>query len=205
MRLNTLRHMALLIGLLGAGQSLAESALPARAEAIFAGGCFWCLEKDFDQLDGVLSTTSGYIGGHLPNPTYEQVSAGNSGHIEAVRVEYDPQRLDYPKLLAYFWPNIDPLNADGQFCDTGSQYRSAIFYANDEEQRLAEASRETLQRSARFTQPIATEILPASTFYPAEDYHQDYATRNPLRYHFYRQRCGRDARLAELWGSRPGR
>lgn len=201
MRLTALYRTTLLTCLLGSVQAI--TAAPAPAQAILAGGCFWCLERDLDKLEGVLSTTSGYIGGHLPDPTYEQVSAGGSGHIEAVRIEYDPERLDYQTLLDYFWPQIDPLNAEGQFCDIGSQYRSAIFYGNEEERRLAEASREALQRSARFTQPIATDILPVTTFYPAEDYHQDYASRNPLRYHFYRQRCGRDARLQELWGQRP--
>ncbi len=201
MRLTALYRTTLLTCLLGSVQAI--TAAPAPAQAILAGGCFWCLERDLDKLEGVLSTTSGYIGGHLPDPTYEQVSAGGSGHIEAVRIEYDPERLDYQTLLDYFWPQIDPLNAEGQFCDIGSQYRSAIFYGNEEERRLAEASREALQRSARFKQPIATDILPIMTFYPAEDYHQDYASRNPLRYHFYRQRCGRDARLQELWGQRP--
>lgn len=179
MRLTALYRTTLLTCLLGSVQAIAAE--PAPAQAILAGGCFWCLEQDLDKLEGVLSTTSGYIGGHLPDPTYEQVSAGGSGHIEAVRIEYDPERLDYQTLLDYFWPQIDPLNAEGQFCDIGSQYRSAIFYGNEEERRLAEASREALQRSARFKQPIATDILPIMTFYPAEDYHQDYASRNPLR------------------------
>lgn len=173
----------------------------AGATAIFAGGCFWCLEADFDKVPGVLSTTSGYTGGTLANPSYEQVSAGGSGHLEAVLVRYDPARTSYARLLEAFWPNIDPLTATGQFCDIGTQYRSAIFYADAEQRRQAEASRAALQASARFDRPIVTEILPAGTFYPAEEYHQDYARRNPLRYHFYRSRCGRDARLQELWGS----
>lgn len=172
------------------------------ATAIFAGGCFWCMESDFDKVPGVLSTTSGYTGGSLANPTYEQVSAGGSGHIESVLVRFDPARTSYAKLLEVFWPNIDPLTATGQFCDIGSQYRSAIFYRSPEQQRLAEASKAQLQASGRFAKPIVTEILPAGTFYPAEEYHQDYYRKNPLRYHFYRTRCGRDARLEELWGKK---
>ncbi|MNF28678.1 Peptide methionine sulfoxide reductase MsrA [compost metagenome] len=173
------------------------------ATAIFAGGCFWCMESDFDKVPGVLSTTSGYTGGSLANPTYEQVSAGGSGHIESVLVRFDPAQTSYAKLLAAFWPNIDPLTATGQFCDIGSQYRSAIFYRSPEQQRLAEASKAQLQASGRFAKPVVTEILPAGTFYPAEEYHQDYYRKNPLRYHFYRTRCGRDARLEELWGKKP--
>lgn len=168
--------------------------------AIFAGGCFWCTEADFDKLPGVLSTTSGYIGGHLENPSYEQVSAGNSGHIEAVQVRFDPSQTSYAKLLEAYWPTIDPLTANAQFCDRGAQYRSAIFYATAEEQALAEASKAALQASGRFNQPIVTEILPATTFYPAEDYHQDYYQNNPLRYAYYRNGCGRDKRLEQLWG-----
>ncbi len=173
------------------------------ATAIFAGGCFWCLESDFDKLPGVLSTTSGYAGGSLANPTYEQVSAGGSGHLEVVLVRFDPAQTSYAKLLAAFWPNIDPLTATGQFCDIGSQYRSAIFYRSPEQQRLAEASKAELQASGRLAKPVVTEILPAGTFYPAEEYHQDFYRKNPLRYHFYRSRCGRDARLEELWGEKP--
>jgi len=173
------------------------------ATAIFAGGCFWCLEADFDKVPGVLSSTSGYTGGKLANPTYEQVSAGGSGHIESVLVRFDPAQTSYAKLLEVFWPNIDPLTATGQFCDIGSQYRSAIFYRSPAQQRLAEASKAELQASGRLAKPIVTEILPAGTFYPAEEYHQDYYRKNPLRYHFYRSRCGRDARLEELWGKKP--
>jgi peptide-methionine (S)-S-oxide reductase len=161
------------------------------------------MEADFDKVPGVLSTTSGYTGGKLANPTYEQVSAGGTGHIESVLVRFDPTRTSYAKLLEAFWPNIDPLTATGQFCDIGSQYRSALFYRSPEQQHLAEASRAALQVSGRFAKPIVTEILPAGTFYPAEEYHQDYYRKNPLRYHFYRTRCGRDARLEELWGKKP--
>lgn len=172
------------------------------AVAVFAGGCFWCTESDFDKVPGVLSTTSGYIGGTLANPTYEQVSSGTSGHLEAVQVRYDPAKTDYAKLLAAFWPTIDPLTPNRQFCDAGPQYRSAIFYANAEEQRLAQASKAALEASKRFSQPIVTELLAATTFYPAEEYHQDYYSKNPLRYAYYRNSCGRDDRLKEVWGAK---
>ncbi len=170
------------------------------AVAVFAGGCFWCSEADFDKLPGVLQTTSGYIGGSIENPTYEEVSSGRSGHFEAVQVRFDSRQTSYAKLLEAFWPSIDPLNDNGQFCDNGPQYRSAIFYLNAEQQRLAEASKNALAASGRFQQPIATQILAATTFYAAEDYHQDYHRKNPLRYRYYRHGCGRDQRLQELWG-----
>ena len=168
--------------------------------AVFAGGCFWCTEADFDKIPGVISTTSGYIGGRVPNPTYKQVSRGKTGHVEAVQVRFDPSKTSYSRLLAAFWPTIDPITANGQFCDRGSQYRSAIFYYNEDQKKQAEASRAELAASARFNRPIATEILPATTFYPAEEYHQDYYIKNPIRYRYYRSNCGRDARLAEVWG-----
>lgn len=170
------------------------------AVAVFAGGCFWCTEADFDKLPGVLETTSGYIGGSIENPTYEEVSSGRTGHIEAVQVRFDPRQTSYAKLLEAFWPTIDPVNGSGQFCDNGPQYRSVIFYQDAEQQRLAEASKSVLAASGRLAQPIATEILAATPFYPAEDYHQDYHTKNPLRYSYYRHGCGRDQRLKELWG-----
>lgn len=170
------------------------------AVAVFAGGCFWCTEADFDKLPGVLETTSGYIGGSIENPTYEEVSSGRTGHIEAVQVRFDPRQTSYAKLLEAFWPTIDPINGNGQFCDNGPQYRSAIFYLNAEQQHLAEASKTALTASGRLAQPIATEILAATPFYAAEDYHQDYHTKNPLRYNYYRHGCGRDQRLKELWG-----
>lgn len=176
-----------------------KSDMPSAGVAIFAGGCFWCTESDFDKLPGVIETTSGYIGGHVANPTYEQVSAGTSGHIEAVRVRYDPSKTSYAQLLEAFWPTIDPITPNAQFCDRGPQYRSAIFYANPTEQQLAEASKASLDQSARLPGPVVTEILPATTFYPAEDYHQDYYLRNPLRYNYYRNGCGRDQRLMQLW------
>jgi peptide-methionine (S)-S-oxide reductase len=174
------------------------------AVATFAGGCFWCMEAPFDKLDGVISTTSGYTGGTVANPTYEQVSAGGTGHAEAVQVAYDPSRVSYEKLLDVFWHNVDPTVRDRQFCDVGSQYRTAIFVHDAEQRRLAEASRASLARTKPFKAPIVTEIVAASTFYPAEAYHQDYYQKNPLRYRYYRSACGRDARLKELWGDLAG-
>lgn len=168
--------------------------------AIFAGGCFWCMEPPFDKLDGVVSTTSGYIGGHTKNPSYEEVSSGDTGHAEAVQIVFDPTKVSYTQLLAVFWRNIDPLTSNAQFCDHGSQYRSAIFYQNEEQKRLAEASKKALEQSGRFTQPIVTEIVPAGEFYKAEEYHQNYYQNNPVRYKFYRYNCGRDQVLEQRWG-----
>jgi peptide-methionine (S)-S-oxide reductase len=174
------------------------------ARAIFAGGCFWCMEPPFDALPGVMSTTAGYIGGSRRNPTYEEVSAGRTGHAEAVEVVYDPSRVGYETLLHVFWRNIDPVAVDRQFCDAGTQYRSAIFYVDEAQRRLAEASKAELAASGRFDRQIATEITTAGRFWPAEDYHQNYYEQNPLRYKFYRGNCGRDARLRELWGDEAG-
>lgn len=168
------------------------------AKATFAGGCFWCMEHPFDTLSGVLSTTSGYTGGRTKNPTYEQVSAGETGHAEAMEVVYDPKRINYERLLDVFWRNVDPLTKDAQFCDHGSQYRTAIFTHDAAQRKLAEESKRKL--SGRFKEPIVTEIVPANEFYPAEDYHQDYYRKNPIRYKVYRWNCGRDKRLKELWG-----
>ncbi|MHA6493969.1 peptide-methionine (S)-S-oxide reductase MsrA [Pseudomonas borbori] len=176
------------------------SSATTQATAVFAGGCFWCTEADFDKLPGVLETTSGYIGGTVENPTYEQVSAGTTGHIEAVQVRFDPSKTSYGALLEAFWPTIDPLTPNAQFCDQGAQYRSAIFYANEQEKALAEASKAALDASGRFQQKVVTEVLPATTFYPAEEYHQNYHQKNPLRYSYYRNGCGRDDRLEQLWG-----
>ena len=170
------------------------------AKATFAGGCFWCMEPPFASLPGVISVTSGYTGGHKANPTYEEVSAGGTGHAEAVEIVYDPTQIGYAQLLEIFWHNIDPLDAGGQFCDRGQQYRPAIFYHGDEQKRLAEESKQALEQSGRFQQPVVVAIEPASTFYPAEDYHQDYYRKNPVRYKFYRYSCGRDQRLETLWG-----
>jgi len=182
--------------------ALLMAALPASAEtktAIFAGGCFWCIEADFEKLDGVIAVESGYTAGHLANPTYQQVSAGGTGHAEAVRVSYDAAKVSYDKLLDYFWRHIDPTVKDRQFCDAGSQYRSGIYFQNQEEEKLARQSLAVLEKSGRFAR-IHTEIEKAGTFYPAEDYHQDYYKKNPLRYHYYRTGCGRDARVKAVWG-----
>jgi methionine-S-sulfoxide reductase len=170
----------------------------ATATAIFAGGCFWCTEADFDKVPGVIATISGYTGGRTPNPTYEQVSSDTTGHYEAVRVVYDPKRVSYAQLLERFWPTIDPTDAGGQFCDRGSSYRSAIF-VTPEQRAAAEASKAKLAKSGVLPGPVATEILPAAPFYPAESYHQDYYKKNPIRYRFYRLNCGRDARLDKVW------
>jgi len=174
---------------------------PGSAVATFAGGCFWCMEPPFDKLDGVLATTSGYIGGTKSNPTYEEVSSGGTGHAEAVQVLYDPKRVSYEKLLDVFWHNVDPTVKDRQFCDVGTQYRTAIFYHGDEQRRLAEASKAELDRTKPFKEPIVTQIVMATAFWPAEEYHQDYYRKNPVRYTYYRTGCGRDARLKQLWGS----
>jgi peptide-methionine (S)-S-oxide reductase len=171
--------------------------------ATFAGGCFWCMEPPYDKLDGVLATTSGYTGGDKADPTYQEVSAGGTGHAEAVQVTYDPAKVSYEQLIEVFWRNVDPLDAGGQFCDRGDQYRTAIFVHGEEQRRLAEASKQALVDSKRFAQPIVTEIEEAGPFYPAEDYHQDYYEKNPLRYKFYRWNCGRDQRLAQVWGEPP--
>jgi len=169
------------------------------ASAIFSGGCFWCSEADFEKLEGVIEVESGYTSGNVVNPTYKQVSRGGTGHTEAVRVEYDPAKISYQELLDYFWRSIDPTVKDKQFCDDGSQYRSGIYYQNAEEEKLALASKKILEKSGRFKK-IHTEILAASTFYPAEEYHQDYYKKNPVRYNYYRYSCGRDARIESLWG-----
>jgi peptide-methionine (S)-S-oxide reductase len=171
-----------------------------RAKATFAGGCFWCMEPPFENLDGVVSVTSGYTGGQQPNPTYEEVSSGDTGHAEVVQIIYDPSRISYEKLLDVFWHNIDPLTPNGQFCDHGEQYRSAIFYHDDAQRRLAEDSKQRLEQSKRFDRPIVTQIVAATEFYPAEEYHQKYHRKNPVRYKYYRWNCGRDQRLRELWG-----
>lgn len=173
------------------------------AKATFAGGCFWCMEQPFDVLPGVMSTTSGYIGGQNKNPTYEEVTTGRTGHTEAVQVVYDPTKVTYEKLLDVFWHNIDPTVKDQQFCDRGSQYRSGIFYHDDEQKRLADASKAALDKNKPFSGAIVTEITRAAEFYPAEDYHQDYYLKNPLRYKYYRSGCGRDNRLKQLWGKAP--
>lgn len=171
-------------------------------KAIFAGGCFWCLEKPFDDLTGVISTTSGYTGGKKDNPSYEEVSSGNTGHAESVEVVYDPQQVSYEQLLDVYWRNVDPVDGGGQFCDRGSQYRPSIFYRSDEQRALAEKSKQALDQSGQLPKPIKTSIIEASEFYPAEDYHQNYYKTNSTWYHFYRFTCGRDQRLEKLWGKK---
>ena len=192
-------------GALSQAQAPAAKLAPAAdyAKATFAGGCFWCMEPPYDKLNGVISTTSGYTGGQKKNPTYEEVSAGRTGHAEALEIVYDPKKVSYQKLLDVFWRNIDPTVKDQQFCDVGSQYRTGIFYHDDEQKRLAEASKAALEKNKPFKGPIVTEITRAAEFYPAEEYHQDYYLKNPVRYKFYRNGCGRDARLKQLWGAAP--
>lgn len=194
---NQLLHVVTVLALL---LVVAPSQAAQSETAIFAGGCFWCTESDFDKVPGVVSTTSGYIGGQKKNPTYQEVSAGGSGHAEAVKVVYDPAQVTYAQLLEKFWRSIDPTTPDAQFCDHGHQYRSAIFYLNDEQRRQAEASKAALEKNKPFKEPIVTEIATATTFYPAEQYHQNYHDRNSVRYNYYRWSCGRDQRLEELWG-----
>jgi peptide-methionine (S)-S-oxide reductase len=182
-----------------------QGAVPAGLQkATFAGGCFWCMEHPFDELPGVVSVTSGYTGGRTKNPTYQEVSAGGTGHAESVQVVYDPGKVSYQKLLERYWHNIDPTAKDRQFCDSGNQYRSAIFYHNEEQHRLAVQSLKTLEQSRILKAPAVTEIVAASEFYPAEDYHQHYYKKNPIRYTYYRTSCGRDKRLKELWGDKAG-
>ena len=191
----------LLAGLaLGAFAADAPKVPPGHAVATFAGGCFWCMEPPYDKLPGVTATISGYMGGKTANPTYEQVSAGRTGHAEVVQVVYDPKKVSYEKLLEVFWVNIDPTVRDRQFCDSGTQYRTAIFYHDDAQRRAAEASKAALEKSKPFAEPIVTPIEMAGPFYPAEDYHQDFYTKNPVRYNLYRSGCRRDERLKQLWG-----
>lgn len=175
-----------------------------RSTALFAGGCFWCEETAFEGLPGVISVTSGYTGGQMKNPTYEQVSAGSTGHAESVEVAYDPSKITYEKLLEVFWHNVDPFQANGQFCDHGTQYRSAIFYKDESQHQAAEQSKRKLEEDPRFRGKIVTQIVPVSTFYRAEEYHQDFYKKNPIRYRTYRMGCGRDARLRAIWGDAAG-
>ncbi|NTV49474.1 MAG: peptide-methionine (S)-S-oxide reductase MsrA [Geobacteraceae bacterium] len=173
-------------------------------KAIFAGGCFWCMEAPFDKLAGVISVTAGYTGGNKKNPTYKEVSAGGTGHAEAVQIVYDPSKVSYRALLDVFWRNVDPTVTDRQFCDIGHQYRAAIFYSGEEQRRSALQSKSALEKNKTFREPVVTEIVPATEFYPAEEYHQHYYKKNPLRYNYYRNSCGRDKRLKELWGGGSG-
>ena len=199
------RFIAVAIGLIAcmifAQVPLAESpgASPS-AKAYFAGGCFWCMEEAFEKVEGVVTVVSGYMGGTVANPTYEEVSAGRTGHAESVEVTYDPTRVTYQKLLDSFWHNVDPLTPNAQFCDHGTQYRSAVFYSTEAEKRQAEESKAAIEQARKFPAPIVTQLVPAATFYPAEDYHQDYYKKNPLRYKYYKYGCGRANRLEALWG-----
>jgi len=190
----------------GLAACFSMNALPPgeRASAIFAGGCFWCEETAFEGLPGVISVTSGYTGGQKKNPTYEEVSAGGTGHAESVEVVFDPAKTSYERLLEVFWHNVDPFQKDGQFCDHGTQYRSAIFYNGEAQRKAAEESKRKLEEQPRFKGKIVTQIVAASTFYPAEEYHQQFYKKNPVRYHAYRAGCGRDARLKEIWGAPAG-
>lgn len=201
------KTFGLLLGLMFSGTLLAQQDTGEKMtifsrydQATFAGGCFWCVESDFDKVPGVIETTSGYIGGHSKNPTYREVSAGGTGHAEAVQVTYDPGKVTYRYLLNVFWRSIDPTTPDRQFCDVGRPYRTAIFFHNEKQKKLAEQSKAALEQSKPFKEPIVTEILPATTFFIAEQYHQDYYKKNPIRYAYYRSSCGRDARLEDLWG-----
>jgi peptide-methionine (S)-S-oxide reductase len=184
--------------------SLAQSSSSTRAEVIVAGGCFWCVESDFDKVRGVISTTSGYTAGSKANPTYQEVSAGGTGHTEAVKIVYDPTKVTFAQLVEIFWRNIDPVTPNAQFCDHGTQYRSAIFYSTSAERAVIEKSKAALEATGRLKAPIVTQVAAASTFYPAEDYHQDFATKSPAKYKFYRWNCGRDQRLKALWGDEAG-
>ncbi len=200
--MKTLTTLLLLAAVLAGFSTGAAAAGPKLETATFAGGCFWCMVHPFDELPGVVSVVSGYTGGHVKNPTYEQVSAGWTGHAESVQITFDPAKIGYRKLLEVYWHNIDPTVKDRQFCDVGHQYRSAIFYHGEAQRREAEESKRELMRTKPFKGEIVTEITPAGPFYPAEEYHQNYYRKNPIRYHFYRYRCGRDQRLEELWGKR---
>ncbi len=198
--LPTTRFLLVISLLLAAALLRPSEARAAEETAIFAGGCFWCVEADFDYVPGVLSTISGYIGGDAPNPTYAQVSAGGTGYYEAVKITFNPDIVSYEKLLDTFWRSVDPTDAGGQFCDRGDSYKTAIFTLSDAQKEIATQSKVTLQRAGQLDDPIVTVIRTATAFYPAEDYHQDYYARNPVRYKYYRFSCGRDARIADLWG-----
>jgi peptide-methionine (S)-S-oxide reductase len=202
-RLTLAALTALCLGTTTAAPVAGQAPAPRTAVATFAGGCFWCMEPPYDKLPGVVSTTSGYMGGTKRYPTYEEVSAGITGHTEVVQVAYDPSKISYDKLLEVFWRNIDPTVKDRQFCDVGSQYRTAIFVHGDEQRKAAEASKAQIERTKPFREPIVTPIVAAGEFWAAEDYHQDYYRKNPVRYNYYRTGCGRDARLKQLWGAAP--
>jgi peptide-methionine (S)-S-oxide reductase len=196
-----LSALALVVGISAAvAQTVSPADRPRTAIATFAGGCFWCVEEAFEKVPGVISAVSGFIGGTVAKPSYELVMTKTTGHAEAVRITYDPTKVSYEQLVDWFWRNIDPTQANGQFCDLGSPYRSGIFVHDDEQKRIAEATKKALLASGRFKQPIVTEITPAGPFYEAEDYHQDYHKKNPNRYQFYKYGCGRAQRLEQIWG-----
>ena len=198
--LSVLSIAILFIGTLSV-QAISQAAANAtQGKAYFAGGCFWCMEEVFENVEGVLSVTSGYMGGAVARPSYEEVSAGRTGHAESVEVVYDPAKVSYQKLLDAFWMNVDPITPNAQFCDHGSQYRAAIFFQTDEEKRTSEISKRAIEQSSRFNDQIVTQIVMASQFYPAEEYHQDFYKKNPIRYKFYKYNCGRAQRLETLWG-----
>ncbi|MFC4270083.1 peptide-methionine (S)-S-oxide reductase MsrA [Sneathiella chungangensis] len=185
--------------------SVARQAVAAEETAILAGGCFWCVESDYDHVPGVLKTTSGYIGGEAPNPTYKSVSAGGSGYLEAVEIIFDPDKVSYAEILDIFWRSVDPTDDGGQFCDRGESYKTSIFVTSDAQRSTAEASKAAIEASGLLNDPVVTPIRTATKFYPAEDYHQNYAEINPLRYNFYRLSCGRDAKVKDLWGDQAHR
>ena len=198
--LSVLTGALLLFGAWNAQWPSQAAAVATLGKAYFAGGCFWCMEEAFEKVEGVLSATSGYMGGTVANPSYAEVSAGRTGHAESVEVVYDPAKVSYQKLLDAFWRNVDPITPNAQFCDHGNQYRSAIFFQTEEEKRASDSSKLAIEQSARFKGPIVTQIVMAQPFYPAEDYHQDFYKKNPVRYKFYKYNCGRAQRLEELWG-----
>ena len=199
-----MKTFAILVAGVALSASAQVSVPPGNAVATFAGGCFWCMEPPYDKVPGVTATISGYMGGRTVNPTYQDVSSGTTGHAEVVQVVYDPKKVSYEKLLDVYWVNVDPTVRNRQFCDSGTQYRTAIFYHTEEQRKAAEASKAAIEKNKPFKDPIVTPIEMAGPFYPAEDYHQDYYKKNPVRYQFYRTGCGRDARLKELWGDRAG-
>ena len=202
MKTRSLSLIACAFAIAASAASAAQAAPPANtAKATFAGGCFWCVESDFDKVPGVIATTSGYTGGSVANPSYEQVSGKHTGHAEAVQVLYDPAKVSYETLLQKYWHSIDPTTKDRQFCDVGNPYRTAIFVHDAAQEAAAKASLLALEKSKPFKEPIVTTIETAGPFYPAEDYHQDYYIKNPVRYNYYRFACGRDARVKELWGA----
>jgi peptide-methionine (S)-S-oxide reductase len=203
MKIQIVLGLVLITGLMASApvtNAAQESSASRPEKATFAGGCFWCMEEALDKLQGVVSTISGYMGGQKSKPTYEEVSAGGTGHAEVVQIVYDPAKLSYEKILELYWHNIDPTTPNKQFCDVGNQYRPAIFYHNETQKRLAEESKKVVEKTKKFPEQIATEIVPATEFFPAEEYHQNFYQKNPLRYKFYKFQCGRAQRLEQLWG-----